>query len=130
MAGQTLGGFLRSAREALGLSLREVEHKTHRHIKNAYLSQIENGQIEQPSPAILWQLAEVYGLDYGDLMRRAGHRVPRDQKFRKERAPAGIPLRAIAELDEEDQQLLREYIAFLQHRRRGRGSSHGSDRGP
>jgi HTH-type transcriptional regulator, competence development regulator len=112
---------LKGAREALGLSLREVEHKTDRQIKNAYLSQIENDQVERPSPAILYQLAEAYGLDYGDLMQRAGHRVPREQTFAKERAPAGIPLRAITELDEEDQELLREYVAFLQHRRKGRG---------
>jgi transcriptional regulator with XRE-family HTH domain len=120
MADEALGRYLKGVRETLGLSLREVEHRTGRYVKNAHLSQIENESIEQPSPAILWQLAEVYGLDYGDLLVRAGHRIPKDQKAPYERAPAGIPLRALMELDKEDQALLREYLTFLQHRKKVR----------
>jgi transcriptional regulator with XRE-family HTH domain len=66
-----LGDYLRATREALGLSLREVERRTEIH--NAHLSQIESGVIERPAPHILWTLATTYGIDYDELMRMAGH---------------------------------------------------------
>jgi transcriptional regulator with XRE-family HTH domain len=66
-----LGELLKATREALGLSLREVERRTGIH--NAHLSQIESGMIERPAPHILWTLASTYGIDYDELMRLAGH---------------------------------------------------------
>ena len=41
------GEFLKSARKAKRLTLREVEQKTG--ISNAYLSQLESGKVKQPS---------------------------------------------------------------------------------
>lgn len=69
-----LGPYLKSARRSVGLTLRDVEAKTD--ITNGYLSQIENQLIAKPSPNVLFQLAELYGVEYSDLLVRAGHRVP------------------------------------------------------
>lgn len=118
--GLSLGDFLKAVREASGMTLRKVEGATGGIIKNAYLSQVENGQIAQPSPATLWQLATVYGLDYGDLLLRAGHRVPAEQVSDRRKSINGIPLKALEELNDDDRQLLVEYMGFLQSRKRKR----------
>jgi transcriptional regulator with XRE-family HTH domain len=115
---QQLGNYLKLAREAAGLTLREVEEKTGRIVKNGYLSQIENGAITRPSPRILYELAQVYGISYGELLVRAGHRVPEQNIAPEQRAIADLPLRAFEGLDAEDRQALIEYAAFLRHRKR------------
>ena len=111
------GEYLNNVRRALGLTLRQVEQQTDGRVKNGYLSQIENGAITLVSPGILWELGEVYGVPYRELLERAGHRVPEDKSPKMEKAIAGVPLRAIAELDEADQQLLIDYIAFLKQKK-------------
>jgi transcriptional regulator with XRE-family HTH domain len=117
----SLGTYLRDIRKALGLSLRDVESATDKSVSNGYLSQIESGDVERPSPNVLFHLASVYGVDYGDLLGRAGHRVPAStQSNIAPQTVAGVPLRALEELDEQDQQLLRDYLAFLQSRKKHR----------
>jgi len=64
------GETLRRARQHRGWSLREVERRTGR--PNAYLSQIERGVIRQPDPTVLWQLADLYGLNFDLLMEWSG----------------------------------------------------------
>jgi DNA-binding transcriptional regulator YiaG len=49
----TIGPYLKSLREAKGLSLREVEAKTG--VSNAFLSQIESGKVKRPSPVMLYK---------------------------------------------------------------------------
>ena len=65
-----MGETLRRARQHKGLSLREVGRRIDR--PNAYLSQIERGVIRQPDPAVIWQLAELYGLNFGLLAEWLG----------------------------------------------------------
>ena len=82
--------------------------------------------MRQPSPNVLYSLAEVYGLDYRDLLVRGGHHVPADRARRPSSksdsdALLGIPLRAIEELTLSEQQELTEYITFLRQRRERRG---------
>jgi HTH-type transcriptional regulator, competence development regulator len=115
-----LGAYLKNLRDAAGLTLRDVEDKTGGVVKNGYLSQIENGAINRPSPGILYELAQVYGVSYRILLARAGHRVPEDEVAPDQRAIADLPLRAFAELDAEDRQALVEYAAFLRQRKKGR----------
>lgn len=110
-----LGDHLKASRKATGLSLRGVEAKTQ--ITNGYLSQIESNTVERPSPNVLFKLSEVYGIDYVDLMRRAGHHVPRSTPAEKPNALAGIPLRALEELTEEEAAELRNYLAFIRQKR-------------
>lgn len=113
-----LGEHLKRSRRAVGLTLRQVEEKTNRAVKNGYLSQIESGDIQRPSPGILWELAAAYGLDYRELLVQAGHRVPEAQVPEAMRAIAGMPLHAFKDLDEEERRLLVEYAAFLKSRRK------------
>src|SRR5690348_16814929 len=72
----TLGQYLASIRRDRGLTLREVEEMTEKEVSNAYLSQVENGKIKQPSPNVLHALSVAYSIDYGHLMELAGHITP------------------------------------------------------
>jgi transcriptional regulator with XRE-family HTH domain len=65
-----VGEALRRARQHRGWSLREVERRTGR--PNAYLSQVERGVIRKPDPVILWQLADLYDLNFNLLMQWSG----------------------------------------------------------
>lgn len=71
--GVTLGQHLAQVRAGKKLSLRQVEEATNKEVSNAYLSQIENDKIKQPSPNILNALAELYAIDFQELMRMAGY---------------------------------------------------------
>ena len=66
-----LGQILKRARLHRGLSLRDVERRTG--IPNAHLSQIERGVIRKPDPAIVFELASTYGLDFALLAEWAGY---------------------------------------------------------
>lgn len=118
---QTIGEYLKLARNAANLTLREVEIKTNKAVTNGSLSQIENGHTKRPTPNVLWNLANLYGIDYADLLRRAGHHTPGDAAPGSE--AMNVPLRAIEELDDDERQELMEYIAFLHQRRKTRGEA-------
>lgn len=66
-----LGAELNRLRAASGLTLRTVETQTG--ISNAYLSQLETGKAENPSPAMLKKLADLYRVSYEALMQHAGY---------------------------------------------------------
>jgi len=68
----TLGQYLASIRTDRKMTLRQVEEASNKEISNAYLSQIENDKIQQPSPNVLHSLSEIYGIEYSDLMEKAG----------------------------------------------------------
>jgi transcriptional regulator with XRE-family HTH domain len=69
----TLGQYLASIRKDRHLTLRQVEEATKKEVSNAYLSQIENDKIKQPSPNVLHALAELYAISYSALMEMAGY---------------------------------------------------------
>ena len=69
----TLGQYLASIRADRRMTLRQVEEATNKEVSNAYLSQIENDKIQQPSPNVLHALSEIYGIDYSQLMEKAGY---------------------------------------------------------
>ena len=64
----TLGAFLRKCRMGRKMTLRAVEEATDREVSNAYLSQLENGKITQPSPHILHTLSTAFDVYYEALM--------------------------------------------------------------
>ena len=70
---ERLGNSLRTARELKGKSLKAVAEPAD--ISTAYLLKLEKGQVESPSPHILHRLAGELGIDYLDLMRKAGYIV-------------------------------------------------------
>lgn len=67
----SLSRLLKTIRKVNGASLRAVEEATG--ISNAYLSQLERGDAQNPSPDKLHALAEFYNVPYTDLMRAAGY---------------------------------------------------------
>ncbi len=114
---QDLGTYLRNVRVSRALTLRMVEEGTGRTVSNGYLSQIENGTARKPSPHVLWSLSQVYGLDYGDLLVRAGIRVPTGSENASATAIPDFPMDAVVELTASEREELLQYIAFLRSRR-------------
>jgi len=110
-----LGVFLADLRTAKGFSLREVEEATDKAISNAYLSQLEKGKIQKPSPTMLHSLAEVYAVPYEALMEKAGYLMPPKGKGagRRRRLAAF----AIDDLTVEEEEELLKYLAFLRSRK-------------
>jgi HTH-type transcriptional regulator, competence development regulator len=109
-----LGGLLADLRAAKGLSLRQVEEATDKAVSNAYLSQLEKGKIQKPSPNVLQSLAEVYAVPYETLMERAGYLLPSEGRVgtRRRRLAAF----AIDDLTAEEEEELLKYLAFLRSR--------------
>ncbi|MDH3212757.1 MAG: helix-turn-helix domain-containing protein [Myxococcales bacterium] len=113
-----LGGLLADLRVAKGLSLRQVEEATDKAVSNAYLSQLEKGKIQKPSPHVLHSLAAVYVVPYEALMEKAGYLLPSEGNAggRRRRLAAF----AIDDLTAEEEEELLKYLAFL---RSGKPSS-------
>ena len=73
-----LGTLLADARKRMRLTLRAVQEAVG--ISNAYLSQLETGKVQSPSPIVLHKLSELYGLPYATVMQEAGYPVPETVK--------------------------------------------------
>jgi len=110
-----LGAFLADLRTAKGFSLREVEEATDKAISNAYLSQLEKGKIQKPSPTMLHSLAEVYAVPYEALMEKAGYLLPTKGKGAGRRTR--LAAFAIDDLTVEEEEELLKYLAFLRSRK-------------
>ena len=110
-----LGGLLAHLRVAKGLSLREVEEATDKAVSNAYVSQLENGKVKNPSPNVLHSLAEVYAVPYEALMEKAGYLLPSEDGGGRRRRLAAF---AIDDLTAEEEEELLKYLAFLRSRTR------------
>ena len=112
-----LSQYLRALREAKGLSLRQVEGKSG--ISNAFISQMESGKVKQPSPIMLYKLAELYGVSYESLMELAGY--PSPSAFTTEPRSASAVFRRFGEITPTEETELLDYLAFLRSRaRKGR----------
>lgn len=107
-----LGQALWDARKRLGLTLRQVEEASG--VSNAYLSQLENGEIRNPSPQILHKLSESLNLDYEALMQLAGHIRKSDPNTGRRRGR--LPTFAKEELSDEEEAELLKYLAFIRMR--------------
>lgn len=107
---KTLGTVLKEARTRNGLSLRKVEEITGIH--NAHLSQIENGTIQQPEMVMLFDLASLYGMDYGALLRLAGYTQNAETSGRA-RQRMTVAMRTMGELTPREQTEVLRYMAEL-----------------
>jgi len=113
-----LAETLRTLRVMSGSSLRQVEKKTG--ISNAYLSQLETGATQNPSPQVLHSLADYYAVPYESLMEAAGYLRPATDSPSKQRL-GGIEVALMsAKLDEDEQQRVVQFIDFLRSQRRSR----------
>jgi transcriptional regulator with XRE-family HTH domain len=110
-----LGGLLADLRTARGLTLRQVEEATGHAVSNAYLSQLEKGKVQKPSPNVLHSLARVYAVPYESLMEKAGYLlpsgVPSDRRRRR------LTSFALDDLTAEEEEELLKYLAFLRSRK-------------
>jgi transcriptional regulator with XRE-family HTH domain len=117
----TLGQYLAAIRTDRKLTLRQVEEATGREVSNAYLSQLENDKIKQPSPHILHVLADLYSVSYTGLMERAGYLKASEANATKRHGRAAT----FADMDlssEEEAELLR-FLRFMRTDRTGSGAS-------
>jgi HTH-type transcriptional regulator, competence development regulator len=112
----TLGQYLASIRRDRRMTLRQVEEATNKEVSNAYLSQIENQRIQQPSPNVLHALAEIYGIDYGELMEMAGHITPSKKRGQSERH-GRVATFANHNLTSAEEAALIEYLRFIRSRK-------------
>ena len=118
-SGVTLGQYLASIRTDRKMTLRGVEEATNKEVSNAYLSQIENDKIKQPSPNVLHALAELYGVPYDRLMELAGYitsATVRTQGARHGRAATF----AEHNLTSEEESELLEYLQMIRRRKKRR----------
>lgn len=106
-----LGAFLVAARKKKNLTLRGVEKAIG--VSNAYLSQIENGDVQQPSPTILAKLSKLYEIPYATTLAYAGYPVPGAANGDN---TASIASR-IGRITEEEEVALLEYLEFLRSKR-------------
>jgi len=97
------------------MSLRDVEEATRSQVSNAYLSQLENGKISQPSPRVLFSLARALRTDYEVLMSRAGYLLPSPSSAQK---VAGVATYSIGNLTAEEESQLLEYLTFLRSKKK------------
>jgi transcriptional regulator with XRE-family HTH domain len=110
MAPRRLGDVLKAARAEQGLTLREVESRTG--VSNAHISQLENHVITKPDPAMLFPLAEVYELDYYELLELAGY-GERENSSGRERQRMSMALRTMGELSPKEQNQVLDFIGRL-----------------
>ena len=110
----TLSKYLRDKRLDLGLTLRKVEEMTG--ISNAYISQVENAKIIQPTPKILRKLSDCYELSYTRLLQMAGHPIISNSSSTVQfRTSSGL-----LDITPDEEKELTEYLTFLRSRRRKR----------
>lgn len=70
------GRLLADARKRKGLTLRSVQSQVG--VSNAYISQLETGKVNEPSPHVLYKLSRLYKVPYWTLMKDAGYPVPKE----------------------------------------------------
>lgn len=112
-AENVLGAELRRLRQLHAFTLKDVERTTG--ISNAYLSQVETGRIEKPSPDKLYKLAELYQVNYDHLMQAAGYIVKKQAD--RQRSLAGAAMSTLQNLTSEEEEALAEYLTFLRARK-------------
>lgn len=112
----SLGQYLASIRKDRKLTLRQVEEATEKQVSNAYLSQIENDKIRQPSPNILHSLAELYAISFENLMELAGYIVASDARDDAARHGRAATF-AEHNLTKEEEEELLNFLEFLRSRK-------------
>ncbi len=107
-----LGKYLSAIRGDRKLTLRQVEEATGKEVSNAYLSQLENGKVNPPSPHVLNTLAELYDVDYKKLMELAGHIKDASSKSNEERHGRVATFSDMNLTGKEEAELLK-YLKFI-----------------
>jgi len=109
----SIGGVLRQAREVRQLSAGDAARAAG--ISAAYLNRLENDAVKKPSPHVLHQLSEVLNVPYNDLLHLSGYPLPHEPS-RDVAHTIGSAL--FADLTDDEQEELLEYLAWYRARRR------------
>lgn len=112
----TLGQYLASIRNDRRLTLRQVEEATNKEVSNAYLSQIENDKIQQPSPNVLHALSEIYAIDYSKVMEMAGY-ITHAKNRPKDQRHGRVATFADHNLTPAEEAELIQYLKFIRSRK-------------
>lgn len=107
----TLADELKRLRRQCRMSLRQVEQRTG--VSNAYLSQLENRHVLNPSPHLLRKLAEAYGVPHEQLLRAAGYVDAKPIEL----PPRIAALLAGVQLSNDQEQQLASFVRTLISRR-------------
>lgn len=70
-----LGDKIRQLREEFGLTQGRLAARSS--VSQGYLSQLENGEVKNPSAAVLLRVAQAMGVDADDLFEAAGYPTTR-----------------------------------------------------
>jgi HTH-type transcriptional regulator, competence development regulator len=116
----SIGVVLRQAREVRQLSANDAARAAR--ISPAYLNRLENDAVKKPSPHVLHQLSEALTVPYAQLLRLSGYPLPNE--------PDGVPGSTVigalfADLTDDEQDELLEYLAWYRTRRRSKRSGNG-----
>lgn len=116
----SLGFVLRTARDikaATNLkewSLRQVAKRAD--ITPTYLKKLEDDEVKEPSPNILFRLSNVLGIPYADLMKLVGYVVPCDEAETPSHSDTlAVALRS-ADLTEKELKHMIDYLAFTKNK--------------
>jgi transcriptional regulator with XRE-family HTH domain len=119
MVAPSFGAVLRQTREVRELSA--VDAARAAGISAAYLSKLENDAVKKPSPHILLQLSEALTVQYAELMRLTGYRVPGESTAN---TTVTVSAALFADLTDDEREELLAYLAWYRARRRsGRGAN-------
>jgi hypothetical protein len=77
------------------------------------LSQVERGVIRQPDPAVIWQLADLYNLNFDLLMEWSGR--PRSDESADDPTISAV-IRQVVGLDDHQRQQVLAFLATLDRR--------------
>ncbi len=118
----TLGAKLKALREMKGFSFRELKTKTG--ISVAHLFLLENNKVRNPSPNMLKNIANAYGISFHSLMKAAGYMEEThdsdDEKPQKMDTQFMDILKAIEDFSIDEIKELQNYIKFLRQKKRGK----------
>ncbi len=106
-----LGDVLKEKRELRRMPLVEAARRAK--ISAAYLSKLENSDVQQPSPNILYRLSPVLGVDYADLMSLAGYMVPGPGVSDAVRHNAAL----FGDVSDDERDALLQYLDWYRSRR-------------
>jgi transcriptional regulator with XRE-family HTH domain len=115
----TLGETLKKSRKSIGFTLVQVEEALN--ISNAYLSQLENDKIKNPSANILYKLSNLYRIRLKSLLAAAGIISRVDiQKEKKSESFAKKVAFSAEEMTKEEKELVLDYLEYIKSKRKSR----------
>lgn len=112
---KTLGQVLKNQREIKDLSLRQVEKLTN--VSNAYLSQLENDKINNPSVGTLHKLASFYKIEFDSLLVAAG--LIKGEKAKNIKPASSFALSSENLTEDEEEELI-DYLKYIRQKKKNK----------